>query len=208
MVFVKKVKTISMVELLAEYSTEHKAIKWLEKIRWDKKPICPHCGGVDSISKCKSKKHTYWHKDCRKQFTVKTDTIMHSSKISTQKWVVAIYYLLTARKGISSMQLSKELGITQKSSWFMLQRIREAYKQGSFKLSNIVEVDETYIGGKEKNKHANKKLNDGRGAVGKTAVFGMKERDGKVKAMVIDRTNKATLQGKIHSNIQAKSTVY
>jgi len=204
----KPAKTISIIELLSEFSTEHKSIKWLEKIRWNKEPICPHCGGIANISKQKSKKHTYWHKDCRKQFTVKTNTIMHASKIPTQKWVVAIYYMLTARKGISSLQLSKELGITQKSSWFMLQRIRQACKQGSFKLSNIVEVDETYIGGKEKNKHANKKLNAGRGAVGKTAVFGMKERGGKVKAMVVNRTNKKTLQGKIHNNIQAKSTVF
>lgn len=195
------------MELLKEFSTEHKSIQWLEKIRWDKKPVCPHCGGIENISKYKSKKHAYWHKDCRKAFTVKTDTIMHSSKIPTQKWVVAIYTMLTARKGISSLQLSKELGITQKSSWFMLQRIRQACQQGSFKLSNVVVVDETYIGGKEVNKHVNKKLNAGRRAVGKTAVFGMKERDGKVKAMVIDRTNKATLQGNIHNNIQAKSIV-
>jgi transposase-like protein/predicted Zn-ribbon and HTH transcriptional regulator len=174
----KPAKTISIIELLSEFSTEHKSIKWLEKIRWDKEPICTHCGGIENISKQKSKKHTYWHKDCRKQFTVKTNTIMHASKIPTQK-----------------------------SSWFLLQRIRNACTQGSFKLSNIVEVDETYIGGKEANKHANKKLNSGRGAVGKTAVFGMKERGGKVKAMVVNRTNKSTLQGNIHNNIQAKSTV-
>lgn len=203
----KSAKTINIIELLEEYSTEHKAVKWLEKIRWDKKPVCPHCGDTENISKPKSKKHTYWHKDCRKQFTVKTNTIIHSSKIPTKKWVVAIYTVLTARKGISSLQLSKEPGITQKSSWYMLQRIRQACKQGSFKLSNIVEADEIYIGGKEKNKHANKKLNGGRGAVGKTAVLGMKERDGTVKAMVIEKTNKETLQRKIHSNIQAKSTV-
>ncbi len=203
----KTAKTISIVELLSEFSTEHKSIKWLEKIRWDKEPVCPHCGGIENVGKYKSKKHTYWHKDCRKAFTVKTNTIMHSSKIPTQKWVVAIYYMLTARKGISSLQLSKELGITQKSSWFMLQRIRQACQQGSFKLSNVVEVDETYVGGKEANKHTHKKLNGGRGAVGKSAVFGMKERNGKVKAMVVSRTNKQTLQGKIHSNIQPQSTV-
>ena len=79
---------------------------------------------------------------------------MHASKIPTQKWAVAIYYMLTARKGISSLQLSKELGITQKSSWYMLQRVREVCEQGSFQLSNVIEADETYISGKESNKHA------------------------------------------------------
>ncbi len=115
----KQAKTISIIELLKEFSTERKSIKWLEKIRWDKEPVCPHCGGIEDINKYASKKHTYWHKDCRKAFTVKTNTIMHASKIPTQKWVVAIYYMLTARKGISSLQLSKEIGITQKSAWFI-----------------------------------------------------------------------------------------
>ncbi|SMN02301.1 ISSpo3, transposase [uncultured Candidatus Thioglobus sp.] len=142
-----RAKTISIIELLSKFSTEHKSIKQLEKIRWDKRPVCAHCGGIDNISKPKSKKHTYWHKDCRKQFTVKTNTIMHASKIPTQKWAIAIYTVLTARKGVSSLQLSKELGITQKSSWFLLQRIRNACAQGTFKLSNIVEADETYMGG-------------------------------------------------------------
>ena len=131
------------------FSTEHKAVKWLESVRWQGKPVCPHCGACENISAAKSKKFTYWCKHCRKHFTVKTGTVMHGSNIPTQKWVVAIYYVLTARKGISSLQLSKELDITQKSSWFMLQRIREACKQGSFKLAKVVEVDETYIGGKE-----------------------------------------------------------
>ncbi|ORU93915.1 MAG: hypothetical protein A6F72_07855 [Cycloclasticus sp. symbiont of Poecilosclerida sp. N] len=98
-----RAKTISIIELLKEFSTEHKSIKQLEKIRWDKEPICPHCGGIDNIGKYKSKKHTYWHKDCRKAFTVKTNTIMHASKIPTQKWVVAIYTMLTSRKSVSSL---------------------------------------------------------------------------------------------------------
>ena len=189
----KKAKTISILELINMFSTEQKAVEWLEGVCWGKSPICAHCGCVKNINKSKSKKFTYWCCNCHKNFTVKTDTIMHSSKLPMQKWVVAIYYLLTARKGISSMQLSKEIGITQKSAWFMLQRIRECCKQGDFKLSKIVEVDETYIGGKEKNKHTNKKTNAGRGAVGKSAVFGMRERGGKVKAMPVERTDSKTL---------------
>lgn len=190
------------------FSTEHKAVNWLEGVRWGESHVCAHCGCVENINKSKSKKFTYWCCNCHKQFTVKTNTIMHSSKLSMKKWVVAIYYLLTARKGISSMQLSKELGITQKSAWFMLQRIRESCKQGDFKLSKVVEVDETYIGGKEKNKHSHKKLNAGRGAVGKAAVFGLRERGGKVKAMVVTATTKESLQRTIADNVEKGSTVY
>lgn len=159
-------KTISIVEVLQEYSTEHKVIKWLRKIRWDKKPICLHCRSVENVGEYKSQKHTYWHKDCRKQCTVKTNTIMHASKTPLKRWIVAIYYMLTASKGISSLPLrSKELGITHKSVWFMLQSISNACTQGSCKLLNVIEVDETYIGDKEANKHTNKTLNTDRVAL-------------------------------------------
>ena len=141
-------KTISVVELLHMFSTERKAVQWLEAIRWGGKPVCPHCGGIENIKPYKGKKFTYHHKDCRMAFTVKTDSIMHSSKIEVRKWAIGIYAVLTAREGISSLQLSKELGITQKSSWYMMQRIRAACKQGDFKLSGVVEeVDESDIGG-------------------------------------------------------------
>ena len=117
-----------------------------------------------------------------KQFTVKTKTVMHSSKTTTQNWIVALYYVLTARKGVSALQLSKELGVQYRTAWYMMHRIREACASGEFKLSHVVEVDETYIGGKEKNKHQGQKPKKLRGTTGKQAVLGMRERGGKMKA--------------------------
>lgn len=201
-------KTISLPELLAMFSTERKAVAWIERARWQGKPICPHCGTTDGIRKHKPVKFAYWCKSCRSVFTVKTNTAIHASKLPIRKWGMAIYLILTARKGISSLQLSKELGITQKSAWFMLQRIREACKAGDFKLSGVIEVDETYIGGKERNKHESKKLHAGRGAVGKAAVLGMRERQGKVKAMPVTATDKETLHAAINRNVEAGAVVF
>ena len=201
-------KTLSITTLITMFSTERKSVEWLEQARWGGKPICPHCKGTANIKPYKGKKWTYWHKDCRKAFTVKTASVMHASNLDAQKWAIAIYAVLTSRKSISSLQLSKELGITQKSSWYMLQRVREACKQGDFKLLDVVEVDETYIGGKESNKHESKKLHAGRGAVGKAAVVGMRQRGGKVKAMPVLDTGKPTLQGAIHDYVVNGSTVY
>ena len=200
--------TISIVELLNRFSTESKAVEWLEQQRWNGVPTCSNCEHTDNISIPKSKKYTYWCGNCRKNFTIKTNTVMHSSKVPIQKWVVTMYYLMTARKGISSLQLSKEIGVTQKTAWFMLQRIREACKQSDFKLSEVVEVDETYIGGKEKNKHESKKIHAGRGPVGKTAVLGIRQRNGHVVATPIQYTDKDTLQGFIAANVEQGSTVY
>ena len=188
-----RAKTISIAELLKIFSAETKSVKWIERVIWGSNPVCLKCNKTDKVKDYKPRKHTHYCNRCRRAFTVKTDSVMNGSPLSLQCWAIAIYAVVTARKGVSSLQLSKELGITQKSAWFVLQRVRKTCQQGAFKLIGEVEIVWTYIGGKEANKHENKKLKAGRGGVGKTAVLGMRERGGKIKAMTITDAKKQTL---------------
>ena len=204
----RKADTISVAQLFRMFPDENACYAWLEEARWDGKPVCPHCGGIDGISQPKSKPHTYWHKDCRKQFTVTTKTCMHATKRPLQDWIFAIYSVLTARKGVSAMQLSKEIGCQYRTAWHMLHRIREACGRGDFTLTNVVEADETYVGGREANKHESKKLKAGRGPVGKTAVAGVRQRGGKVIAKSVERTDGPTLIEFVESAVEPGATVY
>ena len=199
--------TVSITELLRMFPTDDSCYKWLEDARWNGEPVCPHCGGVENISRSPSKPHHFWHKDCRKYFTATTKTCLHATKRPLQDWIYAIYSVMTARKGVSAMQLSKELSVQYRTAWYMLHRIREACGRGDFKLGNVVEVDETYVGGKEKNKHASKRLKAGRGPVGKTAVVGIRERGGKVIAKPVDQVNAKTLVGFIEQSVEPGSVV-
>ena len=157
-------------------------------------------GGVSRIT---PRKGGYYRCNaCKEDFTVRTGTIMERSHVPLHKWLYAMYLLVTARKGISSLQLAKEIGITQKSAWFLLHRLREACGKDLRKLRGIVEIDETYVGGKERNKHADKKLNLGRGAVGKTAVLGMRERGGRLKALPLFDTSIESIQSEIYRHVE------
>jgi hypothetical protein len=145
---------------------------------------------------------------CKEDFTIRTGTIFERSHVPLHKWVYAMYLLVTARKGISSLQLAKEIGITQKSAWFVLHGLREACGGDFKKLRGIIEIDECFVGGIEANKHENKKLRAGRGTVGKTPVLGMRERGGRTLATPIDNTDNETVQAKIHRHVESGSILH
>ncbi len=198
--------TISTFQLFQMFPNAESARVYLESRLWPNGCRCPVCGLGDRIT---ARKGGYYRcNQCKEDFTVRTGTIFERSHVPLHKWVYAMYLLVTARKGISSLQLSKEIGITQKSAWFVLHRLREACGSELSKLAGIVEIDETYVGGKNRNKHAGKQLKAGRGAVGKAAVLGLRERGGEVRAMHVPDTGADTVHQAIHANVEVGSELH
>lgn len=198
--------TISTFQLFALIPDAETARSYLEARLWPNGPHCPVCGLGERITA--RSRGFYRCNSCKEDFTIRTGTVFERSHVPLHKWVYAMYLVVTARKGISSMQLAKEIGVTQKTAWFILGRLREACGGDFSKLKGIVEIDEVYVGGIEANKHEHKKLNMGRGTVGKQAVLGMRERGGRAIGVPIPATDAGTITDIIVQAVEVGSTIH
>jgi transposase-like protein/ribosomal protein L37AE/L43A len=204
----KPPKAMSLQEFQDWIPDEAAAVKYFEGTRWNGTPVCPHCKS-ENVARIESGKPMPFRcRDCREHFSVKHGTVMQSSKIGVRTWLTAMYFMSVAKKGVSSCQMARQLGIKQDTAWFLQQRIRESWNQERFLVDGEVEMDETYIGGKEKNKHYSKRLHAGRGGVGKTMVVGLKQRNGKMFAVVAKAASKEVLHEIIDQRIAPTATLY
>ena len=202
-------KGITLIDAVGMFNTEDKAENWFIAQRWPDGIQCSHCEGFNISDQPGRKPQRFHCRDCRKYSSVKTGTVLQASNIPLSKWAIAFYLYSTNLKGLSSMKLHRDLGITQKSAWHMAHRIREAWDVTTERFVGPVEADETYVGGKEANKHDSKKLKAGRGMVGKTPVVGVRDRlTGQVATAVVNRTDRATLQRFVEGHTEPFSKVY
>ncbi len=203
-------KGITLVELTRMFPDDAAAEKWFSEVRWPEGPECPKCGSMNVQEKTAHPTMPHRCRSCPKYFSVKTGTVMHRSNLGYQTWAFAIYLMTTGIKGQSSMKLHRDLGVTQKTAWHLAHRIRETWEDRQATMfKGPVEMDEAYMGGKERNKHAKKKLKAGRGTVGKTAVVGAKDRaTNRVSAAVVERVDKATLRDFVDLRVAPDAMLY
>lgn len=205
----EKKKPTSLIEAIRYFSDQDVCVDFVANLRWPNGPVCPRCEGTEHsflktrrIWKCKS---------CKRQFSVKLETIFEDSALGLDKWLPAIWLAANSKNGISSHELGRALGVTQKSAWFMLQRIRLAMQMRSFDLFvGVIEVDETYIGGKARNMHKRERARKitGTGGHNKAKVVGMIERGGKVRATVVPALDRPTVQGFVRDGVEPGSSVF
>ncbi len=208
-------KGLTLLEVAAMFHDEDDAREWIAAQRWPDGPHCPRCGSVNVQVGIAHKTMTHRCRDChtgksKTMFSIKTGTVMEGSNLKYRAWAVGIYLFTTNIKGVSSMQLHRAVGISQKAAWFMLHRLRLAFEAEVGPFTGPVEVDETHMGGKRKNKSLSKRKElTGRGAVDMTAVAGAKDRaTNRVAARVVEHTDGPTLKGFVREHVQPGATLY
>lgn len=203
----------TLIEAVRYFSVPSHCNDFMREIKWPSgKILCPKCGN-DSCKEIATRPGTIKcnRANCQKQFSFKVGTIFEDSPLGLDKWFVAVWSIANCRNGCSSHELGRAIGVTQKTAWFMLHRIRLAMESDSFnKLSGEIETDETYVGGKAKNMHSKRRRKeiDGRGAVGKKPVQAIVERNGDVRTFVVEATDAETLRGNVLRNVERDSFVY
>jgi transposase-like protein len=198
----------TLQQAIIYFSDAENCSNFLMQLRWPTGVECPNCGGRE-VSYLSTRR--LWKcKACKKQFSVKVGSIMEDSPIGLDRWLAAIWLIANAKNGISSCELARSLGMTQKSAWFVLHRIRKAMQNGSLgKLSGHIEVDETYIGGKARNMHISKRKYLGSRDTGKIAVMGLLDRhSGEARTMIVSGTKRHMLHGEVNKHVEPGSTVY
>jgi len=202
----------SLHEAIKYFADGERAFEYMKSVRWPSgKVSCPRCGCED-VSFISTRK-IWTCKKCvtKKQFTIRVGTVLEDSAISFDKWICAFWLIANAKNGVSSYEIGRALGVTQKTGWFMLQRIRLAMQNGTLeKLSGEIEADETYIGGKVRNMHVDRKRKRGRGTggVGKAIVMGLLERKGKIKLKHVPNAKRSTVQGEIRQHVAPGSHIF